>query len=59
MGLHATKKPEENVIPFLGKHNYISPVDIENLLEDLEDMGYLSDKGIEFRNAFWEMFIKD
>lgn len=43
---------------FVNKHNHLSPLDIENLLEDLEDMGYLSDEGKNFRTSFWELFIK-
>ena len=54
-----TKKPKENVIPFLRDFNDISPWDLDNILESLEDMGYLSKKGKEFRKVFWETFIKE
>ena len=56
--LNATKKPKENVIPLQRIHNDISPYDLEDIMEDLEDMGYLSTKGKKFRNEFWKAFIK-
>jgi len=55
--LSAMNKPEDNVIPFIGEYNYISPVDLENIMETFNDMGYLSQKGIEFRTELWNMFI--
>lgn len=57
--LNATKEPKENIIPFISRYNFISPLDLEELLETLNDMGYLSDKGIEFRSAFWALLIKE
>lgn len=54
-----TKAPRYNVVPFAGNHNHISPLDLDNLLEDLQDMGYLSETGEEFRHAFWELFVKE
>ena len=48
-----------NVIPFLRSFTHISPLDLEEILEWLQDMHYLSDTGIEFRKAVWEMFIKE
>ena len=57
--MDATKKPSYNVIPFANRNNHISPNDLENILEDLEDMGYLSEKGQKFRHAFWKLFIKE
>lgn len=47
-----------NVIPFQKEFNHISPVDLEDILESLNDMGYLSDKGEKFKTAFWKLFIK-
>ena len=57
--MNKTNKPIDNVIPFVNSNNFLSPTDIENILEDLEDMGYLSEKGKEFREEFWKMFIKE
>ena len=56
--MNANKLPSYNVVPFINKHDYISPRDLEEIMEDFEDMGYLSDKGKKFRMAFWKMFIK-
>lgn len=53
-----TKQPNYNVIPLQNRYNHISPQDLENIMEDLEDMGYLSDEGEKFRTEFWRMFIK-
>jgi len=57
--MDATKPPSYNVIPFANRFNNISPNDLENIMEDLGDMGYLSDKGARFRTAFWKLFIKE
>lgn len=46
-----------NVIPFTKEYNDISVLRLEEILETLEDVGYLSDKGIEFRKAFWRLYI--
>lgn len=65
----ATKKPKntltpeqrveaKKVIPFQNEFSFISPYDIENMLEKMDDMGYLSKKGKDFRSAFWFFFIK-
>jgi len=56
--MNANKPPSCNVISFVNRYNYTSPRDLEEIMEDFEDMGYLSDKGKKFRMAFWEMFIK-
>ena len=53
-----SKPPQANVIPFANRNNHISPLNLDNLMEDLDDMGYLSEKGIKFRTAFWKLFIK-
>jgi len=54
-----TKPPSYNVIPFLKEYNHISPKDLEEIMESLEDNGYLSDKGKRFKTAFWKLFIKE
>lgn len=55
------KKVKESykVIPFQNEFNHISPCDLENIMEWFNDNKYLSDKGIEFRTAFWKLFIKE
>ena len=53
-----TKPPTYNVVPFANRYNHISPLDLENIMEDFEDMGYLSEKGSAFREGFWAFFIK-
>ena len=55
--LSATNKPKDNVIPFIGEYNFISPVDLEEIMETFNEMGYLSEKGIDFRTELWRMFI--
>ena len=57
--MNATKKPSYNVIPFQNEYSDIAPWDLENIMESLDDMGYLSEKGKEFRTAFWKLFIKN
>jgi len=57
--MNATKPPSYNVIPFQNMYNHISPSDLENIMETMDDMGYLSEKGMQFRHEFWELFIKD
>lgn len=57
--MNKTKSPSYNVIPFANRNNHISPKSIEDILEDLSDMGYLSAKGLEFRTHFWKLFIKE
>ena len=54
-----SNKPKDNVLPFQGRYNTLSPYNLENIMEDLGDMGYLSGKGKEFRYEFWKMFIED
>jgi len=51
-------KESFDVIHFQQEFNHISPVDLDDILESLADKGYLSDKGIKFRDYFWKMFIK-
>ena len=56
--MNKTKPVSYNVIPFANKNNHISPSDLDDIMEDLNDMGYLSDKGKEFETAFWKIFIQ-
>lgn len=49
---------KREVIPFVNFFNYISTHDLEEVLEYLQDKGWLSDKGKLFRTALWELFIK-
>lgn len=51
-------KEKRDVIPLIQEFNHLSPVDIEELLEWLNDRGYLTESGIDFRKAFWALFIK-
>jgi hypothetical protein len=53
------KAEARNVIPFSKLYNHISAIDLENILETLEDKGYLTESGIKFRDAFWRLFIRE
>jgi hypothetical protein len=57
--MDATKPPSYNVIPLANRYNNISPNDLENILETLQDMGYLSEEGMQFAHKFWKLFIKE
>ena len=57
--MNATKPPSDNLISFIRQYNFISPSDLENIMETMDGMGYLSEKGMQFRHEFWELFIKD
>lgn len=46
-------------VSFSAKNNRFSPHDLENILEDLQDMGLLSEQGIQFRSQYWQLFIKE
>ena len=46
-------------IKLLKEFNHLSPTNIEELMEYLEDTGLLNKKGKSFRHKFWEMFIKE
>ncbi len=54
-GDHSEK---HNVIPFANCFSNISPQDLEEILEWLQDHKYLSETGITFRDRFWSLFIK-
>lgn len=55
--LNKTKPPSYNVIPFIREYNHIAISDLEDILETLEDMGYLNEDGIKFRSKMWAKFI--
>ena len=52
---------EKSISPLAYQHNFnhMSPQDLEEILEYLEDEELLSVKGKEFRAKFWEMFVKE
>ena len=54
-----TKPVTYNVVPFQREYSYIAPEDLEEIMESLSDLGYLSDAGKKFRTAFWKLFIKE
>lgn len=45
-------------LQFAKDYNTISPLELDDLLETLDDQGFLTDKGQEFKAKFWEMFVK-
>ncbi len=49
---------KENVVPMANYFNHISPQDLEEIMEWLEDNDYLSDKGRLFKTQFWKLFIR-
>lgn len=51
------KKEARNVIPMTNTFNYISPRDLDDIMEWLEDNKYLSETGKNFKTAFWRLFI--
>ena len=57
--MNATKPPSYNVISFQNMYNHINPSDLENIIETLEDMGYLSEKGTKFRTTFWKFLLRN
>lgn len=59
MKIQSTQAGGSKPIEFQNEFNHISPEDLENIMEYLKDMGYLSEKGIEFRSEFWQLFIKE
>lgn len=56
--LNKTKPQSYNVIPFVNEFSQISTLDLDNILESLRDLDYLNENGIEFKKAFWTLFIK-
>ena len=53
------KSSDYNLIEFQAIHNYVSPHDLEEILETLEDTKCLNKKGKEFRHRFWQLFIEE
>lgn len=45
-------------VEFSARNNIFSPHDLENLLEDLQDMGLLNEQGVQFRSQYWQLFIQ-
>jgi len=56
--LNLSDSIKKEVIPFINCFNRISTHDLEEVLEYLQDQGWLSEKGIKFRTAIWELFVK-
>lgn len=52
-------KSQVKCISFSARNNTSSPHDLENILEDLQDMGLLNEQGIQFRSQYWQLFIKE
>lgn len=50
---------KQNLLNFLSLHNRFSPQELESVLEWLNDNGFLSKKGLQFRTKFWETLIKE
>jgi len=50
---------KHKVIDFIKDYNHISPLDLEEILETLEDCGYLNKEGKEFRTELWKLFVKE
>lgn len=46
-------------IEFSATHKNITPQDLENVLEGLQDFGFLSKEGVRFRSNYWSLFIKE
>jgi len=57
--LSSRNKVEDNVISFIRNYTNICINDIEEILETLEDLNYLSKKGIKFRREIWKAFIRN
>ena len=53
-----TEKQYQEVISFINNFNHISPWELEEVLEYLQDKKYLSAEGVIFKSKLWEMFIK-
>lgn len=46
-------------IHFSARNSHISPEELDNILEDLQDYGFLNDDGIRFKSFYWQLFIKN
>lgn len=49
----------KKVWSFIIEFNKIAPYILDNILDRMEEEGYLSDEGHKFRDKFWQMVIKD
>lgn len=47
------------LVDFIKEFSHISISDLEDIFEYLEENNFLNDKGKEFRDEFWKMFIKN
>lgn len=56
--LNTNLTPKDNAEAFKDRYYYINTLALDDILEDLQDLGYLSKKGEKFREAFWKRFIK-
>ena len=54
-----TEKKLKEILEFPKYFFNMSPKDLNEVLESLEDGDYLSEKGKKFRKLFWELFIKE
>ena len=46
-------------VKFSARNSHISPNDLENILEDLHDFGFLNIDGMEFKAIYWQLFIQE
>lgn len=46
-------------IHFSASRSTISPKNLEEILETLQDYGFLNEDGIRFRSNYWGLFIKE
>ena len=46
-------------VQFSASFHDISPLELEEILEYLDDRGYLTKQGKDFRDNFYEVFIKE
>lgn len=52
------KREARHVIPLINWADTVPPIDIESILEFLKDHGYLNERGIAFKSAFWYLIVK-
>lgn len=50
---------KQRALDYIRDYNHISPMDLEEILEWLEDCGYLSKDGEKFHAEVWKMFIME
>lgn len=54
-----TIQTQKQCIFFSARNSHIPPKDLENILEDLQDVGFLNDEGIRFHSIYWSLFVKE